>query len=319
MTPASSTTPQRARRLAWLGAALWGTLALTTGAIAFAVMPACGIALPGGYALFDLCPAPAPESPEDPDDLRRLALHQQALRRELDRQRLRLADAPACPQPPPRREIEVAQAPPDPPPAPAVEAEPPPLPPQPVPEREPEPESQVRDPPPEPPLLPPRPVARPAAPPRPPPPPAPPQPEPPQPEPDPPPPAVPPPPPDDRLRIPEDVDRTRDLAFLAGCWRTDPFRHTASQGSPGVSTYCFDANGRGRLSFRRDGIVCDAPARVEILPGGRLRIWDADTLCNDGRPWYQDRLDCAPRGDGVAQCSGESTLVNRWTVNLHRI
>lgn len=132
------------------------------------------------------------------------------------------------------------------------------------------------------------------------------------------PPQAPPPPEDDRLRIPDDVGETGDLGFLAGCWRTDPFRHRPSQSSPGMSVYCFDANGRGSLSFRRDGLVCEAPARVEILPGGRLRIWDADTTCNDGTAWHQDRLDCTATGDGVARCSGESSFDNRWSVNLHR-
>ena len=127
------------------------------------------------------------------------------------------------------------------------------------------------------------------------------------------------PPEDDRLRIPDDIGRTGDLGFLAGCWRTDPFRHWRIQPSPGISTYCFDANGRGSLTFRRDRLVCEAPARVEVLPGGRLRIWDADTTCNDGSDWYQDRLDCTAAGDGVARCSGESSFNNRWTVNLHRV
>ena len=132
------------------------------------------------------------------------------------------------------------------------------------------------------------------------------------------PPQAPSPPADDRLRIPDDVGDTGDLGFLAGCWRTDPFRHRPSQSSPGMSVYCFDAEGRGSLSFRRDGLVCEAPARVEILPGGRLRIWDADTTCNDGSDWYQDRLDCSATGDGIARCSGESSFDNRWTVYLHR-
>ncbi len=214
------------------------------------------------------------------------------LERELHRLRLQLALVPDCPT------TEVS---------PETAAVPPPtLPvaPDPVPTPEPDP------PPPEPemaaapPFEPPQPASRPTAPPRPVPPPPP--------EPD-------TAPPDDRLRIPEDVDRTRDLTFLAGCWRTDPFRHSPAQGSPGTSTYCFDAEGRGSLTFRRSGIACTAPAHVEILPGGRLRIWDANTVCNDGTLWFQDRLDCAGAGGGVAQCSGESDGDVRWVVNLHRV
>ena len=73
------------------------------------------------------------------------------------------------------------------------------------------------------------------------------------------------------------------------------------------------------MTFRRDGVVCTAPARVEILPGGRLRIWDADTVCNDGTLWFQDRLDCTGGAGGVAQCSGESDGSVRWSVNMHRV
>ena len=64
---------------------------------------------------------------------------------------------------------------------------------------------------------------------------------------------VPPPPPiqsrpnDDRLRLPPAP--TNNYAFMEGCWRTDPFRHEAMQQQPGVSTYCFDANGNGQLEW----------------------------------------------------------------------
>ncbi|MGE0422523.1 MAG: hypothetical protein AB7O88_09685 [Reyranellaceae bacterium] len=98
-------------------------------------------------------------------------------------------------------------------------------------------------------------------------------------------PAPPPPkPPDDgRLRLPKAP--TTDLSFLKGCWRTDPFRHHSQQPSPGVSEYCFDANGRGSFVFRRAGLTCRTSAQGRY-EGTVLRLRDADTTCSDGTTWY---------------------------------
>lgn len=261
--PAAPSIPPR-RRVTVL---LWLALAVLTGAMAVAVIPACGVVLPWNGRAIGFCDPPAPSPVSAPPELAALALHQRLLEEELHRVRLRLVQAPDCPEPMPEQA--------------AIE----PLP-------DPEPVAPIPPPPPRPP--------RQALPPQPDPPPGPPTPA------------------DDRLRIPDDVDETGDLEFLAGCWRTDPFRHRPTQSSPGISTYCFDSNGQGSLTFRRDGLLCEAPARVEILPGRGLRIWDADTRCNDGSAWFQDRLDCTTADNGVARCSGESSFDNRWTVNLHR-
>lgn len=135
-------------------------------------------------------------------------------------------------------------------------------------------------------------------------------------------PPPPPKPPDDgRLRLPKAP--TTDLSFLQGCWRTDPFRHHAQQSGPGVSEYCFDANGRGSFVFRRGGMTCRTAAQGRY-EGTVLRLRDADTTCSDGTTWYQDRLDCTVGADSVAVCRGEASSglfggLNRWTVNLHRV
>ncbi|MCW5742973.1 MAG: hypothetical protein KIT67_22650 [Alphaproteobacteria bacterium] len=132
----------------------------------------------------------------------------------------------------------------------------------------------------------------------------------------------PPRPPDDgRLRLPKAP--TTDLSFLQGCWRTDPFRHHPQQPGPGVSEYCFDANGRGSFVFRRAGMTCRTAAQGRY-EGTVLRLRDADTTCSDGTTWYQDRLDCTVGADNVAVCRGEASSglfggLSRWTVNLHRV
>jgi len=125
----------------------------------------------------------------------------------------------------------------------------------------------------------------------------------------------PPKPPDDRMRMPSAP--TNDYSFLKGCWRTDVFKHSPSHPG-GTTTYCFDANGRGTMTFRnRDGRVCRAPATARFS-GNTLRIVDSDTRCSDGADWYADHLDCRSDQGSVARCSGQSQS-DRWTVNLHRI
>ncbi|HEX2886627.1 hypothetical protein [Vineibacter terrae] len=132
--------------------------------------------------------------------------------------------------------------------------------------------------------------------------------------------------PGDALRLPETP--TNDYSFLKGCWRGDQFRYTQRH-PPGAHTYCFDANGNGRLTFRwQSGVTCQAPAKARY-EGGTLHITDADTTCSDGTRWTQDRLVCRPGAGNVAACSGETNMhlpdqgVTRdrpthFTVRLHR-
>ncbi len=124
---------------------------------------------------------------------------------------------------------------------------------------------------------------------------------------------------DDRLRLPSP---TNNMSFLAGCWRTDPFRHERNQPQAGVSSYCFDANGNGQLEWRRGRTACRTRAQGRF-EGAVLRLRDADTTCNDGSRWYADQLTCQRGADDVAQCSGSSRGgafgPTAWTVNLHKL
>jgi hypothetical protein len=150
--------------------------------------------------------------------------------------------------------------------------------------------------------------------------PPPPQPQPPKPAPAPAPQPRPAPPNDDRLRLPSAP--TNDYSFMAGCWRTDPFRHETIQPQPGISSYCFDASGNGQLEWRRGRTACRTRAQSRFDSGGVLRLRDADTTCNDGSHWYADQLVCRRGADDVAQCSGTSRGAFgpvSWTVNLHKL
>ena len=123
---------------------------------------------------------------------------------------------------------------------------------------------------------------------------------------------------DDRLRLPAP---TNNYSFMSGCWRTDPFRHEPMQGQPGVSSYCFDANGNGQLEWRRGRTACRTRAQARF-EGSTLRIRDGDSSCNDGSRWYADQLICQRGADNVAQCSGRSHGAFgpvTWTVNLHKL
>jgi hypothetical protein len=124
---------------------------------------------------------------------------------------------------------------------------------------------------------------------------------------------------DDRLRLPPAP--TSNYSFLSGCWRTDPFRHETIQMQPGISSYCFDANGNGQLEWRRGRTACRTRAQGRF-EGAVLRLRDGDTTCNDGSHWYADQLICRRGADDVAQCSGSSRGAFgpvSWTVNLHKL
>ena len=124
---------------------------------------------------------------------------------------------------------------------------------------------------------------------------------------------------DNRLRLPPAP--TNDYSFMAGCWRTDPFRHEVVQMQPGISSYCFDASGNGELEWRRGRTACRTRARARF-EGPVLRVRDTDTTCNDGSHWYADQLVCHRGADDVAQCSGASQGAFgpvSWTVNLHKL
>ena len=150
--------------------------------------------------------------------------------------------------------------------------------------------------------------------------PPPPQPQPPKPAPAPAPQPRPARPNDDRLRLPSAP--TNDYSFMAGCWRTDPFRHETIQPQPGISSYCFDASGNGQLEWRRGRTARRTRAQSRFDSGGVLHMRDADTTCNDGSHWYADQLVCRRGADDVAQCSGTSRGAFgpvSWTVNLHKL
>ena len=126
-------------------------------------------------------------------------------------------------------------------------------------------------------------------------------------------------PPDDKLRLPAP---TNDYSFMQGCWRTDPFQHEPGY-PPGVSTYCFDSSGNGRLEWRRGRTACRTSAQARF-EGNVLRLQDRDTTCNDRSHWYADSMVCRRGADNVALCSGTSqggTFGQRvnWTVNLHKL
>ena len=124
---------------------------------------------------------------------------------------------------------------------------------------------------------------------------------------------------DDRLRLPSVP--SNDYSFMAGCWRTDPFRHETIQPQPGISSYCFDSTGNGQLEWRRGRTACRTRA-YSRYEGAVLKLRDADTTCNDGSRWYADQLFCRRGADDVAQCSGTSRSAFgpvSWTVNLHKL
>jgi len=117
----------------------------------------------------------------------------------------------------------------------------------------------------------------------------------------------------------------KTLKFAIGCWRTDPFRHSATQ-LPGVSQYCFDATGKGNMIFFREERreICASFATIK-RNGALILIDDSDSRCHTGTRdnggWWADHLTCQPNPAGEVICQGESRIgsrVDRWRVRLHR-
>ncbi|SKA39993.1 hypothetical protein SAMN02745126_06298 [Enhydrobacter aerosaccus] len=113
-----------------------------------------------------------------------------------------------------------------------------------------------------------------------------------------------------------------DLSFLKGCWRTDVFQYS---NQPGVSTYCFDAQGRGRFLYKRlnqPDYACQATAQADYV-GPQLRFHTSNMTCSDGRSAYPANLDCAGGGSGeAAQCTSTAETqagAETWSVHLRRI
>ncbi len=119
------------------------------------------------------------------------------------------------------------------------------------------------------------------------------------------------------LRLPETA--TGDLSFLKGCWHTDVFQYSRQ---PGVSTYCFDANGIGRFLYKRlnqPSYSCQASTQASYV-GQQLRLHNSNMTCSDGSKTYPANLDCVGNSGDAASCrsTAETSGGETWTVRLHR-
>src|SRR5476651_1452905 len=103
-----------------------------------------------------------------------------------------------------------------------------------------------------------------------------------------------------------------DLSFLKGCWRTDVFQQAEHAG---ITTYCFDEKGAGRLLYARQDepeYFCRGPARAGY-EGQVLRLRGENASCSDGGS-APDALDCRPSGDTT-----ECTAAGGGKVRLYRV
>ncbi len=112
-----------------------------------------------------------------------------------------------------------------------------------------------------------------------------------------------------------------NISFLKGCWRTDVFRQA---GQSGLSTWCFDAHGTGKVLYTRinqPDFFCNGAA-VASYAGGTLHLQSQQLRCKDGSALALGELDCRQNGAEGALCSGgvpTATLTERWSVRLYRV
>ncbi len=249
-----------------LATVFWLALATLLAALGMKALEACGIGWGEGRPAISFCPAPAAPDPRIPA-LRDARAHERDLQTRLNRLRLALAEAPACPPP-------VAEAPPPepPPPEPIAEAPPPP------------------------PIQPPMPRERPTPPPEPEPPPTPLQ----QPE------APPARQPDIPRQAWENRD-VGFLDGCWTLISPQTVQDIGSGFRQGIRDWriCFDRSGAGRQSMTiADGDSCSGGVQARFLPDGRLSlIGTGDMPCRRGRiPRIVQ--ECQRRSDGTAHCIG---------------
>lgn len=81
------------------------------------------------------------------------------------------------------------------------------------------------------------------------------------------------------LQIPPAAPAQKDLAFLDGCWRSDPvtggtWDNPHMPRTSAVAEMCFDTHGNGRITVRDGSLVCRGGARASFR--GKNLIIDSD-------------------------------------------
>jgi len=105
--------------------------------------------------------------------------------------------------------------------------------------------------------------------------------------------------------VPPEAQKTQDLTFLQGDWRSRTSLATAQGENDIRPQYTLDDKGKGKVTFvQKNGATCEAPAEARWKEGKLTIEEKANPKCTDGRTYARNTVNCEVGKDGTAQCKG---------------
>ena len=122
----------------------------------------------------------------------------------------------------------------------------------------------------------------------------------------------------EKMVIPDDAKKSKNLSFLEGCWLADTGKGIVNEatGLPNAIKFCFDKNGKGVNYVQEHNAQhklmneCSGGANAVMSDDGVLLIDNGGSVvCPDGTRYLAERVQCKDQG-GVAICT--ETLRRKW-------
>ena len=123
----------------------------------------------------------------------------------------------------------------------------------------------------------------------------------------------------DKMEIPENAAREKDLSFLEGCWASDTGLKAVPSGKPVIVEYCFDKRGNGKRYEHVEGQEsCVGPGTARFQ-GNRLHMESPYAQCPDGTRFIPHSIDCTGSGN-TTLCNGREhdDKGTRWTARFRK-
>ena len=101
------------------------------------------------------------------------------------------------------------------------------------------------------------------------------------------------------LKVPEEAKKTRDVAFLEGCWKG--YRPEYQSKRMVTERFCFDDKGVGKRTILDPGHAgtCTSATRAVINEGGVLKMQSEDGYCTSGARWNKSEMTCQGEGEST--------------------
>ncbi|HJA78785.1 MAG TPA: hypothetical protein H9784_04320, partial [Candidatus Desulfovibrio intestinavium] len=123
----------------------------------------------------------------------------------------------------------------------------------------------------------------------------------------------------DKMEIPENAAREKDLSFLEGCWASDTGLKAVPSGKPVIVEYCFDKRGNGKRYEHVEGQEsCVGPGTARFQ-GNKLHMESPYAQCPDGTRFIPHSIDCTGSGN-TTLCNGREhdDKGTRWTARFRK-